>query len=267
MSKFFFLKIFLKKFVELIRKFSLLPSLSLFQAIDHEVALPVLEDKRNVLVLASEIFGRRSALTNTSLQIIVEQGSKILAGLFRAEEARRDDRAARTLMAAAGPPTGGSEDEDKLETFAEILQRISRSLNTNPAQHRGTPPPTRNIPNGMMGRTLGRAPSFFNNPPANIDLNNNAAFDVNPWPFPSPLPIDESADLSINFFRDMGLLGNGNGNSNELEISGGDNFWTSNLPGVEQANGMDNLDDFRGVEQESNAGDWDAQRDPLGQGW
>lgn len=213
-----------------------------------------MDDKRDILLLASEIFARRAAITSPSLQAIVDQGSKILAGLFRAEEARRDDRAARTLMAAAGPGEGLDEDE-KLETFAQILQRISRSLNTNTAQHRGTPPPTRNISN-----SLGRTPSFYN-PPTNIDVN--LPFETSPWPFPSPLPVDESAELSMNFFRDLGLLEGGN------DLSTGVDFWSQNLMNGVSGEGLDNtLEEFGNIGVDvGNVNEWEVGGDGSLQGW
>ncbi|GAA5911475.1 uncharacterized protein JCM6883_005771 [Sporobolomyces salmoneus] len=119
----------------------------LFQAIDHDLSAPEIDSKIDTLQLALEIFSSKP--TSPSLGAVVQQGQRILAGLFREEERRRTARAARALMLAS---TGGVEDtpnrddEEETETFAEVLQRIARNLNTDSAPHRGTPPPTRNIP-------------------------------------------------------------------------------------------------------------------------
>lgn len=184
-------------------------------------------DKRDILLLASEIFSRRSDITSSSLQGIVEQGSRILAGLFRAEEARRDDRAARTLVSAVRVGAYGVAQEDQqeetLETFAEVLQRISRSLNTRQAPHTGTPPPTRNI----ASKSARVAPVPLN-PPADLTINTLPTFDQIPWPFPSPQAIDET-DLSADFFRDLGLLEGGG------ELGGAGDFWSQNLAGAGSA--------------------------------
>ncbi|GAA5825755.1 hypothetical protein JCM11251_000359 [Rhodosporidiobolus azoricus] len=118
----------------------------LFQAIDHDLSAPEIDSKLSTLSLALEIFS--SSPTSPALGSVVQQGHRILSGLFREEERRRTARAARALLLASnggaeGAPTG-EEEED--ETFAEVLQRIARSLNSTSAPHRGTPPPTRNIP-------------------------------------------------------------------------------------------------------------------------
>lgn len=87
---------------------------------------------------------------------MVQQGNRILAGLFREEERRRTNRAAKMLVfAATGAEdrNGGADDDDEeQETFADILQRVARSLDTDAAPHRGTPPPTRNIPSKVAVR-------------------------------------------------------------------------------------------------------------------
>lgn len=128
------------------------PIHSLFQAIDHDLSAPEIDSKIDTLQLALEIFSSKP--TSPSLGAVVQQGQRILAGLFREEERRRTARAARALMLASTGRLdestmggGGQDDEDEAtETFAEVLQRIARNLNTDSAPHRGTPPPTRNIP-------------------------------------------------------------------------------------------------------------------------
>lgn len=121
--------------------------ISLFQAIDHDLSAPEIDSKIDTLQLALEIFSSKP--TSPSLGAVVQQGQRILAGLFREEERRRTARAARALMLASSggvDEMGNGEEEEETETFAEVLQRIARNLNTDSAPHRGTPPPTRNIP-------------------------------------------------------------------------------------------------------------------------
>lgn len=120
---------------------------SLFQAIDHDLSAPEIDSKIDTLQLALEIFS--STPTSPSLGAVVKQGQRILSGLFREEERRRTGRAARALMLASSggvDEMGVGEEEEETETFAEVLQRIARNLNSDSAPHRGTPPPTRNIP-------------------------------------------------------------------------------------------------------------------------
>lgn len=86
----------------------------------------------------------------------MQQGNRILAGLFREEERRRTNRAAKALVFAASgaenPAQDEAEEDEDQETFADILQRVARSLDTDAAPHRGTPPPTRNIPSKVATR-------------------------------------------------------------------------------------------------------------------
>ncbi|GAA5861032.1 hypothetical protein JCM8547_008014 [Rhodosporidiobolus lusitaniae] len=124
----------------------------LFQAIDHDLSAPEIDSKLSTLHLALEIFS--SVPTSPALLNVVQQGHRILSGLFREEERRRTARAARALLLASTGGVigeGGAGEEDEQETFAEVLQRIARSLNADSAPHRGTPPPTRNIPSKSSG--------------------------------------------------------------------------------------------------------------------
>ncbi|GAA6012945.1 hypothetical protein JCM10207_008390 [Rhodosporidiobolus poonsookiae] len=129
----------------------------LFQAIDHDLSAPEISSKISTLHLALEIFSSKP--TSASLDTVVQQGHRILSGLFREEERRRDSRAARALLLASTGVRPGEEgaatEEDEEETFAEVLHRIARSLNSDSAPHRGTPPPTRNIPTKKGGGAPG----------------------------------------------------------------------------------------------------------------
>jgi len=139
----------------------LLSHRSLFQAIDHDGSATEIDSKVETLQLALEIF--TSKPSSAALSHTVQQAHKILSGLFREEERRRQARAAKALMrAAAGAdaqdPDGALDDAtDDQGTFADVLHRIARSLDADSAPHRGTPPPTRNLPSSKKGG--GGAPS------------------------------------------------------------------------------------------------------------
>ena len=87
---------------------------SLFQAIDRDLSAAEIDAQRETLNLAAEIFSRSAQIISPSLKAVVEQGHKIIDGLFRAEESRRVGRVARTLLAAATGFDG--EEEEEVET-------------------------------------------------------------------------------------------------------------------------------------------------------
>ncbi|KAK4702031.1 hypothetical protein P7C70_g4194, partial [Phenoliferia sp. Uapishka_3] len=173
----------------------------LFHAIDSDLSAAEIDAKRSTLVLAAQTFAQSDEIASPSLKSVVQQGGKILEGLFRAEESRRDGRAARVLLLAGGAIEDGDE-----ETFAEVLQRISRSLSTNTEPHRGTPPPTRGIPSASTFR-MPAYPPF----PNSTQLLDESALST--WPFPS-LPTEATDALSLDFFQDLG---------------GNDDFWSNNV--------------------------------------
>ncbi|GAA5850159.1 hypothetical protein JCM9279_003552 [Rhodotorula babjevae] len=133
----------------------------LFQAIDHDGSATEIDSKVETLQLALEIF--TSKPSSAALSHTVQQAHKILSGLFREEERRRQARAAKALMrAAAGhdahDPDGALDDAtDDQGTFADVLHRIARSLDADSAPHRGTPPPTRNLPSSKKGGSASSA--------------------------------------------------------------------------------------------------------------
>ncbi|SGY16443.1 BQ5605_C012g06873 [Microbotryum silenes-dioicae] len=173
----------------------------LFMSIDQDASDSEIDSKRKALLLALEIFTKGSGnICSPSLQVVVQQGAKIMNGLFRAEESRRTGRAAQALLAASGGDAtlDGEQDDTPVESFADVLRRISRSLNTQSAPHRGTPPPTRNIPKksghlpgGLLPssttryRALPGAPGGF---PQSPGTPLSSAFPLDPNST-SPLPI------------------------------------------------------------------------------
>jgi hypothetical protein len=79
------------------------------------------------------------------LKSAVQQGSKILSGLLVAAEKRRNTREASLLLTAVA-----GDYNEEAESFAEVLTRISRSLNSEEERHRGTPPATRHLPTQVL---------------------------------------------------------------------------------------------------------------------
>ncbi|ORY84680.1 hypothetical protein BCR35DRAFT_302998, partial [Leucosporidium creatinivorum] len=116
--------------------------MDLFHAIDEDRPHGEVNEKRKVLVKASIIFGTEVAIP--ALQAVVEQGRRILGGLFSAEESRRMARAAQTLA-----PSDGSV--PALESFAQVLKRVSHEVSiedqkallpATPAPNAFPPPPS-----------------------------------------------------------------------------------------------------------------------------
>ncbi|GAA5980707.1 hypothetical protein JCM5350_006359 [Sporobolomyces pararoseus] len=210
----------------------------LFQAIDHDLSAPEIDSKIDTLQLALEIFSSKP--TSPSLGAVVKQGQRILAGLFREEERRRTARAARALMLASTggvDDTANGEEEEETETFAEVLQRIARNLNSDSAPHRGTPPPTRNIPSKASAARFNSAtfppaapstlppfdeqsvpsdPSTYLRPPlagtatgdstgSGITPSGSTGYDYSndaqTWPFPRPANAVDP--LSLQFFHEL----------------------------------------------------------------
>lgn len=183
----------------------------LFQSIDSDASASEIESKKDTLNLAAEIFARSAEITSPALQAVVEQGSKIITGLFRAEESRRTSRAAQHLLSASGGTPFAAEEPTEVESFAAVLQRISRSLNPEQRPHRGTPPPTRNIPSAS---NLNRAAQTALMPPlpSSTSLGQPSAGglsglapqpDAFEWPFPNDsAPTDA---LSLSFFQELDL--------------------------------------------------------------
>ncbi|BGP31851.1 hypothetical protein JCM10296v2_003628 [Rhodotorula toruloides] len=204
----------------------------IFQAIKHDLSTIEIESKMSTLQLALEIFSAKPS--SLSLAAHVPQGHRILSGLLREVERRRANTAAKALIRAAAATAGenGSaaeplEDEEEEESFSDVLARIQRSLTADSAPHRGTPPPTRNIPSKVRGEGAGGqnrpsadGPSSWQQaagiapldpalssastslPPVPADLSSSlfpptstalsfplgSDFDPEPWPFPAPDP-------------------------------------------------------------------------------
>ncbi|GAA6056116.1 hypothetical protein JCM3770_006002 [Rhodotorula araucariae] len=143
----------------------------LFQAIDHDGSATEIDSKVETLQLALEIF--TSKPSSAALAHTVQQAHRILLGLFREEERRRQARAAKALMRASAGDAAVAEAEDNAEeqeTFADVLHRIARSLDSDSAPHRGTPPPTRNLPSAKAKKATAPVPAAFLPPGAAATL-------------------------------------------------------------------------------------------------
>ncbi|BGP50795.1 hypothetical protein JCM10450v2_006721 [Rhodotorula kratochvilovae] len=114
---------------------SIVLMMDLFHAIDHDRPAKEIKEKRDVLNKARLIFETKTS--TPALEVVVEEGRKIISALLVAEENRRTTRAAHD-MAAAPPPS--------LEPFSQVLKRISREVaaatdDTKPPPHRAQPAP------------------------------------------------------------------------------------------------------------------------------
>ncbi|GAA5846110.1 hypothetical protein JCM9279_004791 [Rhodotorula babjevae] len=109
----------------------------LFQSVDHDLAEPEVEKKKEVLLIATEIFSCADEISSPSLRQIVIMGSKILGGLFAALEKRRVARAASALV------PGAKKNDTPPESFAIVLQRLTQELDLagNPAAPHLSPAP------------------------------------------------------------------------------------------------------------------------------
>ncbi|GAA6053624.1 hypothetical protein JCM3770_001564 [Rhodotorula araucariae] len=96
---------------------SIVLMMDLFHAIDHDRPAMEIKEKRDILNKARLIFQTKTS--TPALEVVVEEGRKIISALLVAEESRRTTRAAHD-MAAAPPPS--------LEPFSQVLKRISRQV-------------------------------------------------------------------------------------------------------------------------------------------
>ncbi|KAK4705474.1 hypothetical protein P7C70_g726, partial [Phenoliferia sp. Uapishka_3] len=165
----------------------------LFHAIDSDYSQAETENKKETLVTAFEIFGRHESISSPVLRAVVQQGARILSGLFMAVEKRRVTRAALTL-------TNGGEAKASIESFAQVLQRISRDLDFKPPSPSAVQPSTQ--------------PNFEQQV-------------VAPLPFPqgtgtnTPFEGQNYEQLSSMFFQDLGMPAGGDS---------GHNFWAHATP-------------------------------------
>ncbi|GAA5932537.1 uncharacterized protein JCM15063_001253 [Sporobolomyces koalae] len=99
--------------------------MDMFHAIDTDEDAATLRQKREILQKAKLIFDTKVA--TPALEVVVEEGRKILAALFAAEESRRTTRAAFDMLPTSSAPPA-------LESFAQVLKRITREVAAQASQ-------------------------------------------------------------------------------------------------------------------------------------
>ncbi|GAA5916676.1 hypothetical protein JCM6882_002263 [Rhodosporidiobolus microsporus] len=178
----------------------------LFMSIDEGLPETDIERKKEILVLAFNVFSRYDDIPSMQLRSVVQTGSKILGGLFLAEEKRRVTRAAAALV------PGGAPADPTTETFAAVLQRLTLEVAGPPAPPASPPPaPAAAVPAPYSSMQFvptshsGLSSSFV--PPSNDNPAPYPTFET-PYAY-SSLEQDESQTAS-GFFRDVGLIGSSN---------------------------------------------------------
>ena len=191
------------------------------RSVDQDLAEPEVEKKKEVLLIATEIFSRADEISSPSLRQIVVMGSKILGGLFAALEKRRVARAASALV------PGAKKSDTPPESFAVVLQRLTQELDLagNPAaphlspappdkpalvSSSAPPPPALYGNNGaylvppsvggasLSAPALAGAPSVYA-PEQPFGPGGSLPYDLN------VVDVNSDAFLSGDFFRDVGL--------------------------------------------------------------
>jgi len=98
-----------------------------FAAIDLDLPEAQLEEKKQVLVLASELFSLADEISVPLVRANVAKGARVISGLFLAASMRRARRA------------GGGGRESK-ESFTDVLHRITREVGRPPTSANGSLP-------------------------------------------------------------------------------------------------------------------------------
>ncbi|GAA6002401.1 hypothetical protein JCM10207_001101 [Rhodosporidiobolus poonsookiae] len=204
----------------------------LFAAIDHGLPEKEIERKKEVLVLAFEVFSRSDDVTSPQLRYVVQTGAKILSGLFMAEEKRRATRAANALV-------GGKNTADPpAESFAAVLSRLSNEFAT-PAPAR----PTSSV--APLQTDLAQWADVIDSAPAASaqaakNCANSMFANAEPSGFAVPYDLNYAGanaevHMPAEFFRDVGL-----GGATGVDMSGSFDFLAQPpmqpaypMPGVE----------------------------------
>lgn len=171
-------------------------------AIDHDRSSEEIEERRSVLGAALDIFSHAEQVRSPSLRAVVETGLGIIRGLLEASDTRRTARAAQVLLG------GKAQQHRPAESFAAVLQRLSRQLavdaQTSPAKPAAValagssaPPPQK--PDPGYSAELPQPP-----PQAQVPFEYNGA------PFGATNDMSylggTSAEyMPTEFFRDVGL--------------------------------------------------------------
>ncbi|GAA6024311.1 hypothetical protein JCM11491_005982 [Sporobolomyces phaffii] len=162
----------------------------LFDAIDHDLPERDIEAKKETLVLAFEIFGKHDEITSPHLRQIVQTGSKILSGLFMAEEKRRVTRAASALVPNAGH---GGKPNTPPESFAQVLQRLTLELDI-PRTVLPSPAPASSRPLPAANSSLVADNSFLHPPPS---ATSSMPYDTSSYPPLDPQALDQTFEFRL----------------------------------------------------------------------
>jgi len=177
------------------------------------------EKKKEVLLLATEVFSHADEVSSPSLRQIVLMGRKILGGLFAALDKRRVARVASALV------PGAKKSDAPAESFAMVLQRLTQELDfANPASHLSPAPPDKpNLPApppavySSGGAYLAPPPvsgvGGFPAPPLVSGGGGSSAFGneqqlgtAGGLPYDlNVVDLNSDAFMSSDFFRDVGL--------------------------------------------------------------
>lgn len=182
------------------------------RAIDRDLPADEIEKKKQVFLLAFEVFGHADEVTSVALRHVVETGAKVLNGLFSAVEKHRVARAANALVGGA-PASAAST-----ESYAAVLQRISQELDlsnpdpqSSPLPHSKPLPPTHppaaaaapsTTVDGFLAPMSESLSAFFGQTSpqvGNTSLGPPVPYDVN------LLGLSTDSSMSADFFRDVGL--------------------------------------------------------------
>ncbi|GAA5995049.1 hypothetical protein JCM5350_004225 [Sporobolomyces pararoseus] len=168
---------------------SLVLLMDLFHAIDTDEPEVSIREKRDILIKARQIFDTKVA--TPALEVVVEEGRKILAALFAAEEARRTTRAAFDMIPNSnGPPPVP-------ESFAQVLKRVSRELAAQANQTLAFSNPLSQQPFTSSDRPqLSRPTSSFTSPSSSFAQSAASAL-TSTLPFPYP-PVAVGTTLSAS---------------------------------------------------------------------
>ncbi|GAA5946026.1 hypothetical protein JCM10213_005455 [Rhodosporidiobolus nylandii] len=181
----------------------------LFHAIDSDRPEKEIERKKDILVLAFEVFGRFDEIQNVQLKYVVQTGLKILSGLFMAEEKRRVTRAATALVG------GARSNEPPPESFAAVLQRLTQEVAAQPPPTSSPAPPlpaslppAQPFAPGQCVPYAGFPPFAPAGPASNsASIFSSAEQPASGVPFDFAFPGSSETYGTSEFFRDVGLVG------------------------------------------------------------
>ena len=219
------------------------------RAIDRDRPTEEIEEKRANLAISLDVFGHTDQVRSPSLRVVVQTGYEILRGLFEASDLRRTTRAAQALMGRKG-----GKEQPPVESFAAVLQRLTRQLSID-AQTTKQIEPIR-IATGVSAAAAAPSSSQFGTTGASDQPASAAAPAISngfggsgrapvyePSPYNFNVPVDLSyvnggeAYMPNEFFRDVGLTPGTIGFNLDYLSSGGGGGGDANMQPVDAAMG------------------------------